>query len=41
VLQHHKAKRLARVARSKDHEAFATLFAARQQRVLADRSSSD
>jgi hypothetical protein len=41
VLQHHKAKRLARIARSKDHEAFAALFAARQQRVLADRSSSD
>ena len=40
VLQHHKAKRLARIARTKDHEAFAALFAARQQMTLAKRNSS-
>jgi hypothetical protein len=30
VLQHYKGKRLARIARTKDHEAFAALFAARR-----------
>jgi hypothetical protein len=34
VLQHHKAKRRVRVARTKDHEAFAARFAARQRQVL-------
>ncbi|PWU11213.1 MAG: hypothetical protein C5B50_23845 [Verrucomicrobia bacterium] len=40
VLQHCKAKRRARIARTKDHEAFATLFAAKQRMVLAKRNSS-
>ena len=40
VLQHHKGQRLARTARTKDHEAFAALFAMRQQKVLAIRSHS-
>lgn len=40
VLQHHKAKRLDRIARTKDHEAFAALFATRQKRILAIRSRS-
>ena len=39
VLQYHKAKRPARIARTKDHEAFASLFAARQRLVLADRNN--
>ena len=34
VLQHYKAKRSARVARTKDHEAFAARFAARQREAL-------
>jgi len=34
VLQHHKAKRSVRVARTKDHEAFAARFAARQREAL-------
>jgi hypothetical protein len=34
VLLHHKAKRLGRIARTKDQEAFATLFAMRQRLVL-------
>jgi hypothetical protein len=34
VLQHHKAKRQARVARTRDHEAFAALFAVRQRPAL-------
>jgi Zn-dependent peptidase ImmA (M78 family) len=34
VLQHHKAKRLARIARTKDHETSATLFAIRQRLAL-------
>lgn len=37
VLQYHKGKRLARIARTKDHEAFAALFAERQRSQLADR----
>jgi hypothetical protein len=40
VLQHHKAKRLDRIARTKDHEAFAALFSMRQQKLLAIRSRS-
>jgi hypothetical protein len=38
VLQHHKGKRLDRIARTKDHEAFAALFSMRQQKLLAVRS---
>jgi hypothetical protein len=34
VLQHHKGKRSARIARMKDHEAFAARFAERQRAVL-------
>ena len=37
VLQYHKGKRLARIARTKDHEAFAALFAQRQRSRLVDR----
>jgi hypothetical protein len=37
VLQYHKGKRLARIARTKDHETFAALFAKRQKSRLADR----
>lgn len=40
VLQHHKGKRRARIARTKDHEAFASLFAARQQKMLTVRTFS-
>ena len=34
ILQHHKAKRLARVARTRDHEAFAARFAEKQRLAL-------
>lgn len=34
LLQHHKGKRLIRVARSRDHEAFASQFARNQRRAL-------
>jgi hypothetical protein len=34
VLQHHKGKRPARIARAKDHEAFAARFAERQRAAL-------
>jgi hypothetical protein len=37
VLQHHKAKRQARIARTRDHEAFAVLFAGRQRPALPKR----
>jgi hypothetical protein len=37
VLQHYKAKRMARIARTRDHEAFAQLFALRQRLVLPSR----
>lgn len=40
VLQYHKGKRLARIARTKDHEAFAALFAERQRSLLAAQKSS-
>ena len=40
VLQHHKAKRLVRIARTKDHEAFAALFAARLRRAMANKNSN-
>ncbi len=39
VLQHYKAKRPARIARTKDHEAFAALFAERQRQTLQGRQS--
>ena len=34
VLQHHKGKRPARIARTRDHEAFAARFAEKQQAAL-------
>jgi hypothetical protein len=34
VLQYHKGKRPARIARTKDHEAFAARFATRQRSLL-------
>lgn len=37
VLQQHKGKRSARIARSRDHEAFAARFAARQRSLLRAR----
>ncbi len=40
VLQHYKGKRPARIARTKDHEAFAALFAARQKVALVRRNCS-
>jgi hypothetical protein len=40
VLQHHKGKRLARIARTRDHEAFAALFATRQLQVLPNQNPS-
>jgi hypothetical protein len=36
VLQYHKGKRSERIARTKDHERFAALFATRQQSLLKD-----
>ena len=34
VLQHHKGKRLERIARTRDHETFAARFAAKQRAAL-------
>ena len=36
VLQYHKGKRLIRIARSRDHEAFAAQFVRKQQRALRE-----
>jgi hypothetical protein len=40
VLQHNKAKRRPRIARTRDHEAFASLFTKRQQIALGVRNPS-
>ena len=39
VLQHHKGKRQARIARTRDHEAFAARFAEKQRAALRERRS--
>lgn len=36
VLQHHKGKRFIRIARTRDHEAFAAQFVRKQQRALRE-----
>ena len=39
VLQHHTGKRPVRIARTRDHEAFAQRFAQRQRAALSKRSA--
>jgi len=39
VLQHHKGKRPARIARTRDHEASAARFAEKQRAALTKRNS--
>jgi hypothetical protein len=41
VLQHHTGKRPVRIARTRDHEAFAAAFAEKERAVLLKRSRAD
>ncbi len=41
VLQHHKGKRIARIARTRDHEAFARAFAARYRQAWLQRDGRE